>query len=643
MGILAHVDAGKTSLTERLLYAAGVIDHVGSVDDGSTRTDSMELERRRGITIRSAVVSFSFGDLTVNLIDTPGHSDFIAEVERALSVLDGAVLVVSAVEGVQVQTRLLMRTLTRLRIPTLIFVNKIDRMGARYDELLADIERLLTPRAVAMGTTAELGTRSASFHQYAFGDREFALILGELLAESNDDFLARYLDGKLSPADYQQELTEHVGQAVVQPVFFGSAMTGVGVPELIEGIRTLLPRATGSPRGCLEAAVFKVERGPAGAKIASARVFSGALQARQYVDVHRAGSSYSVKPTSIRLFDRGSTVPVERVVAGRIVELRGVKEIQIGDQLGRPSERGGQLFSPPTLETVVRPIDPGKQPDLYVALQQLAEQDPLIRLHKNALRGEISIHLYGEVQKDVIASLLESEYGLAVEYAETQPILTEHPLGSGTAYRAIGEPDNPWYATVGFRVSPAPAGAGLDYRLEVELGGLPRAFHTAIEETVHQCLQQGLYGWEVTDCRVDLTHTGYLSPVTVAGDFRRLVPLVLMRALQNAGTSVYEPVNKFELELPADAVAAVLGKLTEAGATVEDTQVRPDQARLTGLIPAGRMHGFEAQLPGLSHGEGVLLAAFGGFSPVAGPPPYRERTDGNPLNLKEYLLHLNQG
>jgi ribosomal protection tetracycline resistance protein len=283
------------------------------------------------------------------------------------------------------------------------------------------------------------------------------------------------------------------------------------------------------------------------------------------------------------------------------------------------------------------------QSKLYVALQQLAEQDPLIRLHKNALRGEISVHLYGEVQKEVIASLLESEYGLAVEYAETQPILSEHPLGSGTAYRAIGEPDNPWCATVGFRVSPAADGAGLDYRLEVELGGLPRAFHTAIEETVRQCLQQGLYGWQVTDCRVDLTHTGYLSAGTVAGDFRQLVPLVLMQALQDAGTGVYEPVNKFELELPPDAVAAVLGRLTEAGAAVEDTQVGPDQARLSGLIPAGRMHGFEAQLPGLSHGEGVLLASFGGVRPVAGIPPYRDRTDGNPLNLKEYLLHLNQG
>jgi ribosomal protection tetracycline resistance protein len=197
LGILAHVDAGKTSLTERLLYAAGVINAVGRVDDGSTTTDSMELERRRGITIRSAVVSFELGDLTVNLIDTPGHSDFIAEVERALSVLDGAVLVISAVEGVQVQTRLLMRTLTRLRIPTLLFVNKIDRMGARYDELLADIERLLTPAAVPMGAVRDLGTRAAQYEEFPLVHKG----LGEALAERNDSFLAGYLDDTLTLAD----------------------------------------------------------------------------------------------------------------------------------------------------------------------------------------------------------------------------------------------------------------------------------------------------------------------------------------------------------------------------------------------------------------------------------------------------------
>ena len=262
LGILAHVDAGKTSLTERLLYAAGVIDEIGSVDDGSTQTDSLALERRRGITIKSAVVSFTIGDLTVNLIDTPGHPDFIAEVERALGVLDGAVLVISAVEGVQAQTRVLMRTLQRLKIPTLIFVNKLDRPGAQYDAVLKAIAEKLTPAAVPMGDATGLGSPGATFTPYT--DMYGAL---EVLADRDDDLLRRFVGGEtLSPGILRCALATQTHQALVHPVYFGSAITGAGTEALTEGIRELLPRA-GSKDAPLNGSVFKVERGPAGEKI----------------------------------------------------------------------------------------------------------------------------------------------------------------------------------------------------------------------------------------------------------------------------------------------------------------------------------------------------------------------------------------
>src|SRR5438067_280285 len=233
LGILAHVDAGKATLTERLLYAAGVIDVPGSVDDGSTQTDSLALERRRGITIKSAVVSFVIGDVTVNLIDTPGHPDFIAEVERVLSVLDGAVLVVSAVEGVQAQTRVLMRTLRRLRIPTLVFVNKIDRRGARDEDVLRAMAQRLTPSLVPMGSTVGLGTRAGRFVP---GLGQQAL---DVLAEYDEVLLAAYVEGAVSydavqgTVSYDRlraALAAHTRQARVHPVYFGSAITGAGVP-----------------------------------------------------------------------------------------------------------------------------------------------------------------------------------------------------------------------------------------------------------------------------------------------------------------------------------------------------------------------------------------------------------------------------
>ncbi|MEU8221861.1 translation factor GTPase family protein [Kribbella sp. NPDC048915] len=623
MGIVAHVDAGKTSLTERLLYAAGVIDRVGRVDDGNTQTDSMDLERKRGITIRSAVVAFRLGDLPVNLIDTPGHSDFIAEVERALSVLDGAVLVLSAVEGVQPQTRLLMRTLTQLQIPTLLFVNKIDRVGARYADLLADIRRLLTPAAVPMGTVTGLGTRAARYVS-APATQDLA----EVLAEHNDDFLERYLDDP--DVDQASELRRQVAAAQVHPVYFGSAMTGTGVPELIDAIRLWLPRATGSSEDPLQARVFKVERGAAGQKIASARVVGGALTARTPVTVHPVdGAEYQVRPSGLEVFADGARVRAERVEAGQIIALRGLKSIRIGDQLGVRTAQVGRLFAPPTLETVVSARDRMK---LYQALTQLAEQDPLIRVQK---ADEITVSLYGEVQKEVIASLLESEYGVEVTFSETTPIHVERLNGVGSAMRDQGE--SPWLAGVGFRVSPA--AEGLSYELQVELGGLPRAFHTAIEETVRQALRQGLYGWEIPDLRVEVTHTWYDSAGTVAGDFRRLVPLVLMQAIAEAGTTVLEPVNHFELDLPPDSISRVLAHVAEHRGVV----TQATDTHLEGTIPAATTHPFESLLPTLTHGEGLLATTFHSYAEVPGPTPARHRTDGNPLNEKQYVLHLKQG
>src|SRR5215218_2819842 len=247
LGILAHVDAGKTTLTERLLYAAGVIDEIGSVDDGSTQTDYLALERQRGITIKSAVVSFAIDDVTVNLIDTPGHPDFIAEVERVLSVLDGAVLVISAVEGVQPQTRLLMRALERLRVPTLMFVNKIDRRGADCERVLQAIGERLTPAIVPVGSVRDLGTRAAEFAPFGARDAGFAARLADVLAAHDEALLAAYVDEetKLPYRRLRGELAAQSKQALVHPVFFGSALTGAGVDSLMSGLAELLPATAG--------------------------------------------------------------------------------------------------------------------------------------------------------------------------------------------------------------------------------------------------------------------------------------------------------------------------------------------------------------------------------------------------------------
>ncbi|MFF3846744.1 GTP-binding protein [Streptomyces sp. NPDC002328] len=648
LGILAHVDAGKTSLTERLLHSAGAIDEIGSVDAGSTRTDTLALERQRGITIKAAVVSFPVDDVTVNLIDTPGHPDFIAEVERVLGVLDGAVLVVSAVEGVQAQTRVLMRTLRRLRIPTLILVNKIDRRGARPEGVLRELRARLSAPVVPMGTVSDAGTPVAAFRP--------GRLAPDVLADHDDDLLAAYVDGSLAPQRLRAALVAQTGRALVHPVWFGSAVTGAGVPELIAGVRELLPPAAGDPGGPLSGTVFKVERGPAGEKVAYARLFSGTLRTRDRVPFGHEEPRREGKVTAISVFGRGADARdarEESVAAGRIARLWGLAEVRIGDSLGVPRTPPGHFFSPPTLETVVVPGPDTDRRSLHLALTQMAEQDPLIGLRHDEIRRETSVSLYGEVQKEVVQATLADEYGLHVTFRETTPLCVERPAGSGAAAEFIKKDANPFLATVGLRVDPAPPGSGVSFGLEVELGAMPYAFFKAVEDTVRETLGQGLRGWRVDDCAVTMTHCGYWprqshahqgfdkSMSSTGHDFRGLTPLVLTEALRRAGTQVYEPMHRFRVEAPADTLGALLPVLAALWAVPRTTDTRGALCVLEGAVPAARVHALEQRLPGLTRGEAEFESAFDHYAPVVhGTVPERPRTDRNPLNRKEYLLNV---
>jgi ribosomal protection tetracycline resistance protein len=656
LGILAHVDAGKTTLTERLLYAAGLIDELGSVDKGTTQTDSLALERQRGITIKSAGVSFAIDDVTVNLIDTPGHPDFIAEVERVLSVLDGAVLVISAVEGVQPQTRILMRALQRLRIPTLMFVNKIDRRGADCERVLGEIQDRLTPAAVAMTTAQGEGGRAAAVTPHGGSDTEFTFRLVEVLAEHDDALLREYLDDEtaVSSRRLRDSLAAQTARAQVYPVFYGSALIGAGVQTLTAGLAELLPASAGDADGPVSGLVFKIERGAAGDRIAYVRIFSGAVQTRDRVHFGRAGEG---KVTAIRVFEGGTDVQRQSVSAGEIAKLWGLAEIQIGDSIGNaPGRTMAHEFPPPTLESVVVPVDPDDRQRLRVALAQLAEQDPLINVRQDDTRHEISVSLYGEVQKEVIQATLASDYGLEVTFRETTPIYVERPIGNGEAIEVLHADTNPFFATIGLRVDPAPAGSGIEFRLQVDPRTVPlylyktlESFASHMDEYVRQTLAEGLHGWQVTECTVTMTRCAYSvpdgppsrrGPLSTAADYRKLTPLVLMQALERAGTVVCEPTARVLVEVPADTIGAAMAALARLGAAVETPSFSGEFAVSETVLSAVRTRDLQRQLSGLTRGEGVLESSFEGYEPVVGEPPTRRRTTPNPLNLDEYMARL---
>jgi ribosomal protection tetracycline resistance protein len=636
LGILAHVDAGKTTLTERLLHLAGVVDEPGSVDSGTTRTDSLVLERRRGITIKAAVVSFPLDGTGVNVVDTPGHPDFIAEVERVLGVLDGAVVVLSAVEGVLPQTRILVRALQRQRLPFLFFVNKADRTGADLDGVLAAMRRRLTPDLLPMGRVAGAGSRAVSYAAYRPDDSSFRERETTALAEHDDDLLAAYVEGRIPPSGrLRAEIAAQTRAGVLHPVFAGSAATGAGVPELMAGIGALLPATAPDAHGDPSGRVFKIERGRAGEKLAYVRLFSGAVRPRSPLALPGGRRG---KVSAVELFEQGDWVRAEAVAAGQIGRLHGLGEVRVGDCFGSGASAADHHFAPPTLEASVTAVRREQGPALRRALEQLADQDPLIDVHAGA-DGLPTVALYGRVQQEVLGATLAEEHGIEVDFADASVLHVERPRRVGSALERLNTESNPYHATLGLRVAPGPPGSGLTFVVEAPSYDMPmylfhgaEAFGRAIEKHVRRALAQGRHGWQVTDCVVTLTECGYSTmdgppskrgPLSTSLDWRKLTPLVLGQALARAGTVVCEPVLRVLLEVPTANAAAVQRVVTRWGAELLSQTADEDLTRLVVRLRAARLHELQRQLPDLTGGEGVLEPTFDGYAPVRGRPPSR--------------------
>ncbi len=648
LGIVAHVDAGKTSLTERLLFEAGVTDAIGSVDAGTTRTDSMDLERRRGITIRAAVTSFPLrgrgGDLAVNLVDTPGHPDFIAEVERSLGVLDAAVLVLSAVEGVQPQSVVIWRALQRIGVPTVLFVNKVDRAGADVERVVEQVRRRLTSAVVPLARAHDQGRRDARVTGLAFADEGVVAAV----AESDDGLLSRWVAGEaIRPGDVLRVLRRDVRKARLTPVLCGSAITGAGTPQLRDVLTQVLPRPVdrgGVDTGPAAGTVFAVDRDARGRR-AWVRLWSGELRVRDKVAV---GGARPVRVTEVGVSTPGGVAVGPVAAAGQIAVVRG-PAARIGDTLcqpgGQPPRRRTHAFPPATLEALVEPVDPTQRTALFAGLTELADEDPLIALRLDETDGEAAVSLHGEVQKEVIGALLEERYGVRARFSDTSVVCLERVVGTGAALDRVGERGNPYLATVGLRVEARPVGHGVEFSPGVERGNLPPAFVAATEEGVRSALAQGLHGWVVTDCKVTMTESTYFprqskphqkfdkSISTVAADFRYLTPVVLHAALAEAGTRVCRPVDRFDLELPDDVfgpIAALLGRL--GGATLE-TSSTGGYTRLVGHLPASAVPDLAARLPDLTSGEGVLTTRLDHHAPVPDArPPTRRRSGPDPAD-----------
>jgi len=414
-------------------------------------------------------------------------------------------------------------------------------------------------------------------------------------------------------------------------------MSGAGVPALISAVRTLLPSRRPDPDAPVAGKIFKVERGWGGEKLAYLCLTSGTISVRDYLDLPKGFA----KVSAIQLFTDGRIEKTTRVGAGHIAKISGLSGARIGDSIGdQDSSRSHLHFSPPTLETRVRPPRPADNAALWLALTQLADQDPLINLRTNEDATEIFVSLYGEVQKEVIQATLANDFGLEALFEESTIIHAERPIGTGSAVEIIFREPNPLLATVGLRVAPRPPGAGNSFAFDVEMGQMPASFYRAVEEAVFETLKEGIFGWQVIDCHVAMTAARQSSPATTAVDFRRLTPLVLAAALASAQTAVCEPIDRFQLEVPTTALTGILTLLAKSGASTTESVITTGTARLEGTVASALIQGIQKQLPGLTSGAGVLDHSFDHYAGIDGSPPLRQRAGANPFNRADYLQRI---
>ncbi|MBS8101648.1 tetracycline resistance ribosomal protection mosaic protein Tet(O/W/32/O) [Streptococcus suis] len=631
LGILAHVDAGKTTLTESLLYTSGAIAEPGSVDKGTTRTDTMNLERQRGITIQTAVTSFQWEDVKVNIIDTPGHMDFLAEVYRSLAVLDGAILVISAKDGVQAQTRILFHALRKMNIPTVIFINKIDQAGVDLQSVVQSVRDKLSADIIIKQTV--------SLSPEIVLEENTDIEAWDAVIENNDKLLEKYIAGEpISREKLVREEQRRVQDASLFPVYYGSAKKGLGIQPLMDAVTGLFQPIGEQGSAALCGSVFKVEYTDCGQRRVYLRLYSGTLRLRDTVAL--AGRE-KLKITEMRIPSKGEIVRTDTSYPGEIVILAD-DTLKLNDILGNEKllPHKTRIDNPmPLLRTTVEPQKPEQREALLNALAEIADTDPLLHFDIDTVTHEIMLSFLGKVQLEVICSLLEEKYHVGVAMKEPSVIYLERPLRKAEYTIHIEVPPNPFWASVGLSIEPLPIGSGVQYESRVSLGYLNQSFQNAVMEGVLYGCEQGLYGWKVTDCKICFEYGLYYSPVSTPADFRLLSPIVLEQALKKAGTELLEPYLHFEIYAPQEYLSRAYHDAPRYCADIVSTQIKNDEVILKGEIPARCIQEYRNDLTNFTNGQGVCLTELKGYQPAIGKFICQPRRPNSRIDKVRHMFH----
>lgn len=667
IGIIAHIDAGKTTTTERILFYTGKTHRIGSVDDGTTVTDWMEQERERGITIVSAAVTAEWKGYQVNIIDTPGHIDFTAEVQRSLRVLDGGIVVFDAVQGVEPQSETVWRQADRYGVPRICFVNKMDRMGASYERTIDSVRQRLgaNPIAVQVPIGLESGfkgvidlfTRTAIIWEDDLGKEpreaeipedlinavnEMHEKMVEQVAETDDELTMRYLEGKpISNEDLKAALRQAVISGAATPVFCGSSLRNKGVQPLLDGVIDYLPSPADIPAviginpnndeeverpskddAPLSALVFKIVTDPYVGRLAYFRVYSGKISQGSMV-YNSTKQRRERIGRLIRMYaDRREDI--DEVLAGEIGAVLGLKESFTGDTLcdaSNPVLLENITFPEPVISVAIEPKTTADQDKMAEALRKLSEEDPTFRVRSDMETGQTLIAGMGELHLEILVDRMLREFRVQARVGKPQVAYREsitRPVEKAE-YRYIKQTGgHGQYGHVVLELQPGEPGSGIVFENDIIGGVIPREYIPGVEKGVREAAEGGVVaGYPVTDVKVRLYDGSFHEVDSSEMAFKVAASMAFKEGVQKGAPVIQQPIMKVEVVAPEEFLGDIIGQLNARRGEILGMEMRPGNVQaVRAMVPLAEMFEYATDLRSISQGRGVFTMEFDHYARV---------------------------
>ncbi|MEJ5222994.1 MAG: elongation factor G [Anaerolineales bacterium] len=668
IGIIAHIDAGKTTTTERILFYTGKTHRIGSVDDGTTVTDWMVQERERGITIVSAAVSAEWKGYQINLIDTPGHIDFTAEVQRSLRVLDGGVVVFDAVQGVEPQSETVWRQADRYGVPRICFVNKMDRVGASYERTIETIKQRLGANPVAMqlpigseaafkGAVDLLRMKAITWEDDLGREpkesdipadlvekaQEMRHAMVEKIVETDDELTMKYLEGEeISVDELKAALRRAVIASKITPVFCGSSLKNKGVQPVLDAVVDYLPSPKDIPpvRGTnpdnpddiielpaddgapLSALVFKIVTDPYVGRLAYFRVYSGTLQQGNMVKNTTKGKRERIGRLIRMYADRREDIT--EVYAGDIAAALGFKESFTGDTLCDQKEivLESISFPEPVISIAIEPKSASDQEKMGEALRKLSEEDPTFRVRSDETTGQTVISGMGELHLDVLVDRMMREFRVQANVGKPRVAYRE------SITRKVEKVDYKYakqsggrgqYGHVVIALEPGERGSGVIFENNIVGGAIPKEYIPAVEKGIREAAEAGVMaGYPVTDVKISLFDGSFHEVDSSEMAFKMAATFAFKEGVQRGNPVLLEPIMKVEVVVPEEYLGDVIGQLNSRRGMIQGMEMRAGNAQaVNAMVPLGEMFGYATELRSATQGRGVFSMEFDHYAPVS--------------------------